>query len=142
MTIVNTQKVYYCCSVDIRDLTLARIRRLRNEMKISQAEAASRAGVNQQTWARWESGQVGIDLDTLQIIARVLETTPEALIAHDPEYTPLSQEIAERVQHLSDADMQEILAIIRIKEQRSRVSEGVPYEVGTKKAPARRRRAA
>lgn len=123
MRLVKPQKILYLSLVDIRDLAQVRIKRRRNDLGLSQEAAGARVNIPKQNWARYESGHVGIDLETLQQIARALETTPEALIASEPDFMELPQEIAERSQNLSERDQQELLALIRIKENLARQSQ-------------------
>jgi len=56
------------------------IRRLRIAAGISQENAARRLGVTMGTWWRWETGRHKPDLDTLQRIADLLQTTPSKLL--------------------------------------------------------------
>ena len=112
-------------NVETEILARYRIQATIKSLGITQREAADRCGIPYATFLNYIQGRTEITLPILRQIARALDTTPEALIATEPEYPPLSQEIAERAQHLSDADLQELLAIIRIKEQRARAAEGV-----------------
>ncbi len=63
-------------------LDTEKIRQLREELKLSQEDAAQRAGLsNRQHWHQIESGgKPNVTLETLERIAKALKTTPCDLI--------------------------------------------------------------
>lgn len=137
--------MYYLTPVDLRDVTLTRIKRLRNQIGLSQESAGARVNISKQNWARYESGAVGIDLETLQLIARALETTPEALVSLESERSDIASKIIEQVEVLDDNDKEEVLDFVRMKSRRARersTSYRTEPEIPPKKAQARRRKAA
>lgn len=58
--------------MELTELVSARIRRARRELELTQADAALRVGINQQTWASYETGKRGVSLEMLEKIARAL----------------------------------------------------------------------
>jgi len=59
-----------------------RLKQIRNATKprITQVEAARRAGVHSLTWSRWERGAASPDVTQLEAIAAALGTTAAKLI--------------------------------------------------------------
>ncbi len=70
----------------LKMLVAARIRQARREKGWNQTEAGNRAGMTQQTWASYETGDVNVPLDTLERIAFVLEKPIEFFVVADYEY--------------------------------------------------------
>ena len=60
------------------------IRNRRESIGILQAEAAERAGVDKQTWSRWETDKNTPTQRSLKKIAEALETTVEGLYKDEP----------------------------------------------------------
>lgn len=59
-----------------------RLHALRERRGLSQAELARRSGVSQATISRIEAGKTrGVDLDTLDRLARALGVSPRSLLA-------------------------------------------------------------
>lgn len=111
--------------MDILELAILRIRKVRRELKLSQAEAGARVHMVQNTWANYETGRTKIDLPTLQLMARALERPPEYFITPDLEEGNLSREVAARFGALGERDQTEILQIIEMKERLARASSNV-----------------
>jgi transcriptional regulator with XRE-family HTH domain len=68
-------------------LVASRIRQGRREKGWNQTEAGHRAGLSQQTWGSYETGEINIPLDTLERIAQILEKPIEFFVVADYEYT-------------------------------------------------------
>lgn len=73
--------------MSLKMLVSARIREGRREKGWNQTEAGHRAGLTQQTWASYETGEVNIPLDTLERISKVLEKPIEFFVVANYEYT-------------------------------------------------------
>lgn len=58
--------------MELMELVSSRIRKARREQELSQADAAQRVGINQQTWGSYETGKRGVSLKMLEKIARAL----------------------------------------------------------------------
>ncbi|MBQ6805419.1 MAG: helix-turn-helix transcriptional regulator [Clostridia bacterium] len=62
-----------------------RIKRLREEKKLSQAELAKLLNTKRQTISKYENGIVtNIPSDRIEEIARILDTTPEYILGWEP----------------------------------------------------------
>jgi transcriptional regulator with XRE-family HTH domain len=62
-------------------LNVEKLRRLREAADLSQAAAASAAGVTRQRWNDIESGRkTNIELDTLEAIAKAVKAKPKDLL--------------------------------------------------------------
>jgi transcriptional regulator with XRE-family HTH domain len=91
------------------------LRRRAEELGISNAEAARRAGLSDRRYGNYVSGRREPDLATLVRIAKVLETTPNALLGIDTpskatgKGNALRDKIASAVGALDDKD-REVLA--------------------------------
>lgn len=70
-----------------KQLVAANIRFARKQQGLTQAEAAERIGVIQQTWQTYESGNVSIGIEVLAEIARALDTTMAELVSVNVEST-------------------------------------------------------
>jgi transcriptional regulator with XRE-family HTH domain len=68
------------------------LRRRAEELGISNAEAARRAGLSERRYAHYVSGQREPDLSTLVRIARVLGTSPNELLGFDGPLAGKSEE--------------------------------------------------
>ena len=108
------------------------LRRRAEELGISNAEAARRAGLSDRRYGNYVSGRREPDLATLVRIAQVLETTPNALLGIDipPKAAgrkkALRDKIASAVSALDDKD-REVLAvcaeaIVKLRATRPRFS--------------------
>lgn len=99
----------------------SKIRLLRKERDLTQAELASRIGVQQSDLCRMENGEYKVSLDTLFKILAVFgmeigDFFREALPATGPLES--EQEILRLVQRLDDAARAEVLDFIRYKAAR------------------------
>jgi transcriptional regulator with XRE-family HTH domain len=99
----------------------SKIRLLRKERDLTQAELASRIGVQQSDLCRMENGEYKVSLDTLFKILAVfgMEIGDFFREAH-PAAGPLEseQEILRLIQRLDDAARAEVLDFIRYKAAR------------------------
>lgn len=75
-----------------------RIKRLRIEKGITQAELADRLNTTKQTISKYENGIVtNIPSDRIEALARILETTPEYLLGWDQEKTEKNNDVIAEV---------------------------------------------
>ena len=56
----------------------------RNELGISQQELSAITGYSQQYHSRVEAGEMNVKLDTMQVLAKALQTTIFALLGLQP----------------------------------------------------------
>lgn len=73
--VVNTQYIkyyHYAYTMELEELVAFRIRKARRESDLTQAQAGELIGINQQTWASYETGKRGVSLKALGEIARAL----------------------------------------------------------------------
>jgi len=61
-----------------------KIRKLRQEMGMSQYAAAAKAGFHRETWTMIEAGTHGATVEKLGVIADVLCVSPCDLLTHSP----------------------------------------------------------
>ncbi|WP_026658015.1 helix-turn-helix domain-containing protein [Butyrivibrio sp. AC2005] len=88
-------------------LNKARLKECREAAGISKMEAAKRMHLSQPAYLRYESGERTPSLQTLTVIANVLNTSVEYLIDQSDDPAPISFTI-------SKADDPELFEIIRI----------------------------
>lgn len=124
--------------MEIDILARYRIRDLIQKSGLTQRKAADLSGIPYSTFVNYLQGRNEITLPILHQIAKGLGKPPEYFIAADQERTSLSQEIANLSQNLSERDQQELLALIRIKEQMNRAASGKIPEAESKKVRRRR----
>ena len=75
-----------------------RIKRLRKEKGITQAELADRLSTTKQTISKYEKGIVtNIPSDRVEALARILETTPEYILGWDKEKTEKNNDVIAEV---------------------------------------------
>lgn len=75
-----------------------RIKRLRKEKGITQAELADRLNTTKQTISKYEKGIVtNIPSDRVEALARILETTPEYILGWDQEKTEKNNDVIAEV---------------------------------------------
>ncbi len=72
--------------MELKKLVGIRVRQARLELGLTQQQAADQVGLNQQSWAAYESGKVNIPLDTLQRIVQVLQKPIEYFVVEEYEY--------------------------------------------------------
>lgn len=92
------------------------LKRRAQELGLSNAEVARRAGLTERRYGNYITGRREPDLATLVRIAIVLESTPNALLDFDNDAIPrtaddlLKAKIASAARALNDADL-EVMAI-------------------------------
>lgn len=69
----------------IRDRVRQNLRKFREEKGLTQAEMAEKLSITPTNYAKWERGEVGISLERLPKIARVLEVNEEELLRNEFE---------------------------------------------------------
>ena len=70
----------------LKHLVAARIRQARRERDLNQTDAGNLVGLTQQTWASYETGNVNVPLDTLEVIAGALHKPIEFFVVPDYEF--------------------------------------------------------
>lgn len=65
----------------LRDTLRSNVKNRRQELGMTQAGAAGKAGLTQAFWAQIEAGQRSPRLDILADIATALNTTPDAILS-------------------------------------------------------------
>jgi transcriptional regulator with XRE-family HTH domain len=61
-----------------------KLKRFRVDAGLTQAKVADAVGVSQPNYQRWESGSAAIPADKLKKLAKVLKTSPEAILGKHP----------------------------------------------------------
>lgn len=96
------------------DLFSDNLRKRAAELGVSHAEIARRANLSERRYGNYVSGRREPDLATLVRIARVLETTPNALLGFDDENSKggndLAAKIGSAISALGDGDREVIAA--------------------------------
>jgi transcriptional regulator with XRE-family HTH domain len=99
----------------------ARIAAQRKTQAITQVELAEKLGISQQAMNSFEKGRRRVPVSLLPVIAQALETTLDALIAHDaaPAVAPKKrgpapklQQQLERIQSLPAAEQRAIVRVL------------------------------
>ena len=102
------------------DRTVAKqIKKARQLRGLSQTAAGAALGVSQRTWADYERGVIGVGLDDLERIAKVLGFPINYFILAEDEQAAANVEIETLLQQLNDSDREDILNFIRVKIQRN-----------------------
>lgn len=105
----------------IRQAKLAglKIRSLRKKRHLTQAELASRIGVQQSDLSRMEKGEYRVSLDTLFKILLTFEMTMAEFFDEVVQggVSRKDQEILSEIQHLTPADQKEVREFINFKRQ-------------------------
>jgi len=98
-----------------------RIRKRRDELGLSQWDAALKAEITGTHWGRLEDGkQGGTKWATMCAIAQVLQTTPEELLGLDaPPEGDISAELQQEVSKLDAGRQRKLLQLIRALQQYS-----------------------
>lgn len=86
------------------------IREWRLHRGLKQAELADRAGTTEPTISRLESGKIAYTQKMIEALAQALETSPGALIGHNPEHG------ADVIDMMSRADLDQRRTISRVAE--------------------------
>jgi transcriptional regulator with XRE-family HTH domain len=106
----------------------SRLRRLRKERKLTQAELARQIGIQQSDLSRMEQGEYRVSLDNLFKILGVFELQVAEFFAEQPEVSramerPLSHgdmQVLHLLRQLSPEARQEVQAFIEFKLRRER----------------------
>lgn len=69
-----------------------RIKQLRKDRRIKQADLAKQIGVPQSTLSKYENGNLRIDTDTLTKIAKALDVSVDELLGRERDHSPFSPE--------------------------------------------------
>jgi transcriptional regulator with XRE-family HTH domain len=107
----------------------SRLRRLRKERKLTQAELARQIGIQQSDLSRMEQGEYRVSLDNLFKILRVFDLQIAEFFAEYPAATqtvqrPLSHadmQVLHLLRQLSPEARQEVQAFIEFKLRRERI---------------------
>lgn len=67
-----------------------RLKELRQQKKLTQANVANALGITQQSYARWENGKVTPSLEKLSQIAKFYGVTTDYLLGNEPEEDELA----------------------------------------------------
>ena len=98
------------------DIFASNLKKRAEELGISNAEVARRAGLSERRYGNYVSGRREPDLATLTTIARVLESSPDKLLSFDGESSPRNltipkQRIRSATNALSDEEA-ELIAVM------------------------------
>src|SRR5438874_9377146 len=69
---------------DAREVMKTKLKQFRVRAGMTQAKLAKKIGVTQPNYQRWESGSAPVPDDKLKKLAKVLETSPEAILGRHP----------------------------------------------------------
>lgn len=109
-----------------RNFVGEKVRRLRKERGMTQAELATRIGIIQSDLCRMEKGEYKVGLETLFRILEVFGMNIGEFFAEEPAVPgPAAEEaeVLERLRRLSPVGRTEVLDYIRFKEQQERRDE-------------------
>ena len=70
----------------------ATLRKWRLHRGLTLEQVGNIFGVGPQAVHKWETGKTPVDLETIKLLARIYETTPDALL-HDPADAPLAERL-------------------------------------------------
>ncbi len=126
--------------MELDQVVARRIKAARELRGLSQTQAAALLGLSQRTWAEYERGVIGVGVDDLEAIARVLEMPIAYFLLGEAE-TPnaVTGEIQVLVQELSPSDQRDILDFIRVKLKRQRAAQAPPPAETKVHSPRRRK---
>ncbi len=68
---------------ELRSILRTNLKARRNELALTQADVAKKAGVTQEYWSQLESGKRVPRLDLLTKLADALRTSPETLLSRE-----------------------------------------------------------
>jgi transcriptional regulator with XRE-family HTH domain len=105
-----------------RNFVGQKVRRLRKERGMTQAELASRIGIIQSDLCRMEKGEYKVGLDTLFRVLEVFGMNIGEFFDEQAGAGPAAQEaeVVDRFRRLSDEARIEVLDYVRFKEQQER----------------------
>ncbi|MCJ8145112.1 helix-turn-helix transcriptional regulator [Ancylobacter sp. A5.8] len=97
------------------DIFASNLKKRAEELGISNAEVARRAGLSERRYGNYVSGRREPDLATLVAIARVLETSPDNLLSYDSQTSPIGLSIPkQRIRSASNALSDEEAELIAV----------------------------
>lgn len=118
-----------------KNILSERIRELRNEQGLTQAEIAKKIGVTKSAYGFWEQGKNQPDIDTIARLAEIFDVTADYLFGisdiknstsnYSDEKSNLSRTIAAHLDgaELSKADIDDIARFIEFVKQKGNSDE-------------------
>lgn len=104
-----------------------RVKARRGELGLSQRKLGERCGISGSAIAQWESGQTKLSSESLMLVAKALETTPEWIMSGESKQSTAAadrkfvQMVNENLSFLDEEERADIEALIEGARKRKEI---------------------